>query len=264
MFEGTLFDLSGKAVLVTGGSRGIGAATCRRMAQHGAKVVVSSRKIEACDALAAEINAQGGEAFAHPCNIARKEDLQALVDATLTRWGRIDVLVCNAAVNTYLGPAIGMPDDAFDKVMATNVRSTLWLSHMVLPHMAARGSGSVIIMSSIGGFRGNTALGAYSISKAADMQIARNLAVEWGPKGIRANCLAPGLVRTDGTKMLWSNEPLLRKRTADSPLQRIGEADEIAGAAVFLASPASTFMTGQTIVIDGGVLAGPPDVASQD
>jgi NAD(P)-dependent dehydrogenase (short-subunit alcohol dehydrogenase family) len=259
----SLFDLSGQVAIVTGASRGIGRAIAVRMAQHGARVVVSSRKLDACQEVVDEIATQGGEAFAQACNIGRKEDLQALVDAAMARWGRIDTMVSNAAVNPHFGPSISMPDEAFDKIMASNVRSSLWLAHMVLPGMAERGGGTVIIVSSIAGLRGSPVLGAYGISKAADMQIARNIAVEWGPRNIRANCIAPGLVRTDFARALWENPDILRKRTRDTPLKRIGEPDEIAGAAVFLASAAGSFMTGQTIVIDGGVIAGPPALGEE-
>jgi NAD(P)-dependent dehydrogenase (short-subunit alcohol dehydrogenase family) len=261
--SGTLFDLSGQVVIVTGASRGIGRAIAERMAQHGAKVAVSSRKIEACEEVVQGITERGGEAFAQACNIGRKEDLQALVDATLARWGRIDSVVCNAAINPHFGPSADLPDAVFEKVMATNIRSNLWLAHMAMPGMAERGGGTVIIVSSIAGLRGTPVLGAYGISKAADMQLARNLAVEWGPRNIRVNCIAPGLVRTDFARALWEDPAILRKRTRDTPLQRIGEPDEIAGAAVFLASAAGSFMTGQTIVIDGGVLAGPPMVGEE-
>jgi NAD(P)-dependent dehydrogenase (short-subunit alcohol dehydrogenase family) len=259
--EGTLFDLAGKVAVVTGGSKGIGRAICERLAQHGAKVVVSSRKLDACEQVVEGIRARGGEAVAQAAHIGRKEDLKALVDGTEARWGRIDVLVCNAAVNPYYGPSIGISDDAFDRIMASNIKSNLWLCNMVLPGMAERGGGSAIIVSSIGGFRGSTTLGAYAISKAADMQLARNLACEWGPKGIRVNCIAPGLVKTDFARALWENPDNARKRTRETPLKRLGEPDDIAGAAVFLAAPASAFMTGQTIVVDGGVLAGQPPVS---
>ena len=168
------------------------------------------------------------------------------------------MLVCNAAINPYFGPAAGISDEQFDKIMASNVRSNFWLCNMVLPQMAARGGGSIIIISSIGGLRGSPLLGAYCISKAADMQLARNIAVEWGPKNIRCNCIAPGLIRTDFARALWENPEIERKRTRDTPLRRIGEPDEIAGAAVFLASPAGSFTTGQSFVIDGGVTAGSP------
>jgi NAD(P)-dependent dehydrogenase (short-subunit alcohol dehydrogenase family) len=256
----SLFDLSGQVAVVTGASRGIGRAIALRMAQHGARVVVSSRKLDACQAVVEEIAAAGGEAFAQACNIGRKEDLRALVEAATARWGRIDTAVCNAAINPHFGPSATLPDEVFDKVMATNIKSNLWLANMVMPGMAERGGGAVIVISSIGGFRGSPVIGAYGISKAADMQLVRNLAVEWGPRNVRANCIAPGLVRTDFARALWENPETYRKRTRDTPLQRIGEPDEIAGAAVFLASAAGSFMTGQTIVIDGGVLAGSPSV----
>jgi NAD(P)-dependent dehydrogenase (short-subunit alcohol dehydrogenase family) len=182
--------------------------------------------------------------------------LQSLVDRTAANCGGIDILVENAGVNPFLGPAAKIPDDAYERVMGSNVRSNFWLANMAIPHMVARGGGAVIIISSIGGLRGSSQLGVYALSKAADMQLARNIAVEWGPKNIRANAIAPGLVRTDFARALWENPALYRKRTQGTPLQRIGEPDEIAGAAVFLASAAGSFLTGQTIVIDGGTTAG--------
>ena len=258
MPEPTLFDLTGKVAIVTGGSRGIGRAIAERLAQHGAKVVVSSRKLDACQVVVDGIVAKGGEAVAMACNIGRKPELQALTDATIEKWGGVDILVCNAAINPHFGPAMGIADDIFDKMMATNVKSNMWLSHMCIPSMEARGGGSIVIVSSIGGFKGSVNLGAYAITKAADLQLARNLACEWGPKNIRVNCIAPGLVRTDFARALWEDPVNYKKRTRDTPLKRIGEPDEIAGAAVFLASPAGSFMTGQHMIIDGGVLAGPP------
>jgi len=252
----SLFDLTGKVAIVTGSTKGIGLAIATRFAEHGATVIISSRKVDACDSVAAGIRDKGGKAIAIPCHIGRKEELQNLVEQTLARCGGIDIVVENAAVNPYLGPSAGMPDEAFDRVMGSNVRSNVWLANMTIPHMVARGGGSVIIISSIGGLRGSAQLGAYAISKAADMQLARNIAVEWGPKNIRANAIAPGLIRTDFARALWENPALYRKRTKDTPLQRIGEPDEIAGAAVFLASAAGSFTTGQTIVIDGGTTAG--------
>ena len=258
----SLFDLTGKVAVVTGSSKGIGRAIAERLAEHGARVVVSSRKEDACETVAAGIRARGGQAMVIPCHIARKEALQALVDRTTAAWGGIDILVCNAAVNPYLGPAAGASDEVYERIMGANVRSNFWLCNMVLPQMAVRGGGSVIIISSIGGLRGSAQLGLYAISKAADMQLARNICVEWGPKNIRANAIAPGLVRTDFARALWEDPVLYRKRTKDTPLQRIGEPDEIAGAAVFLASKAGSFMTGQTLVIDGGTTTG--TVASAD
>jgi NAD(P)-dependent dehydrogenase (short-subunit alcohol dehydrogenase family) len=254
----TLFDLKDKVAVITGASRGIGRAIAERLAEHGAKVVISSRKLDACEEVAAAIRARGGEAVARACHIGRKEELQALVDATNAQWGRIDILVCNAAVNPFFGRSVDMPDEAYDRIMNSNVRSNFWLCNMVAPQMAARGDGSIIIVSSIGGFQGSNQLGVYCISKAADMQLARNLAVEWGAQNVRANCIAPGLIRTDFARALWENPVILKKSVETAPLQRIGEPDEIAGAAVFLASKAGSFMTGQTMVIDGGRLAGSP------
>ena len=256
----TLFDLNGKVAVVTGATKGIGKAIAERMAEHGAKVVVSSRKEPACIEVAGEINeAYGkGQEVAAPiaCNISHKDQLQNLVDKTREKFGKIDILVCNAAVNPYFGPSIDCPDEAFDKIFASNVKSNFWLANMVLPEMAERGEGSVIIISSIGGLRGSPILGAYGISKAADFQLARNIAVEWGPKGITANCIAPGLIKTYFSQALWQDEDILKRSTEGAPLRRIGLPDEIAGAAVFLASPAGAFTTGQGIVIDGGVTIG--------
>ncbi len=257
----SLFDLTGKVAIVTGSSRGIGRAIAERLAEHGARVVVSSRKAEACEPVAAAIRAKGGQAIVVPCHIGHKDQLQALVERTTSEWGGIDVLVCNAALNPYFGPSAGIPDEAYDRIMGANVRSNFWLCNMALPGMAARGGGSVIIVSSIAGLRGTPLLAVYGLSKAADMQMARNIAVEWGPKNIRANCIAPGLVRTDFARALWENPELEKKRSRETPLLRIGEPDEIAGAAVFLASPAGSFMTGQSIVIDGGVTIGSPNSA---
>lgn len=248
-----LFDLSGKVALVTGSSRGIGRAIALRLAQHGAKVVVSSRKAEACEKVAAEIRDNGGEALVVPCNISDKAQLQALVDATQQAFGRIDILVCNAAVNPYFGPSAGIPDEAFDKIMQCNIKSNHWLCNMVAPGMSERGDGgSIIIISSVGGLIGSSMLGAYGISKAADMALARNLAVEWGESQIRANCIAPGLIKTDFARALWENPDIAKQATKGYALKRIGEPDEIAGVAVMLASSAGSFLTGQTLVVDGG------------
>jgi NAD(P)-dependent dehydrogenase (short-subunit alcohol dehydrogenase family) len=247
-----LFDLSGKVALVTGSSKGIGRAIAEAMGAFGAKVVVSSRKPAACEEVRDAIVAKGGQAIVIPCNIGSKEELQRLVDETKKAYGPVDVLVCNAAVNPHFGPSQEIPDSAFDKVMATNVRSNHWLCQMTIPSMAERGGGAVIIVSSIGGIKGSANLGAYGISKAADMQMARNLAVEWGPRNVRVNCIAPGLVRTDFAKALWENPDIYAATVRTYPLRRIGEPPEIAGAAVFLASAAGSFTTGQTFVIDGG------------
>ena len=250
----TLFDLSGKTAIVTGSSRGIGRAIAERMAEHGAKVVISSRKAGPCEEVANAINGRHGEgtAIAVPANISSKEDLQRLVDRTNEAFGRIDVLVCNAASNPYFGPMSGISDDQFRKILDNNVIANHWIIQMCAPQMLERKDGAVIIISSIGGLHGSSAIGAYNISKAADFQLARNLAVEWGPSNVRVNCIAPGLIQTDFAKALWENPDILKASTSNAPLKRIGQPDEIAGAAVFLASAAGTFMTGQKIVIDGG------------
>ncbi|MDH4385194.1 MAG: SDR family oxidoreductase [Caulobacter sp.] len=254
MATGSLFDLTGKVAIITGSSRGIGKAIAERMAQHGAKVVISSRKAGPCEEVAAEINtAQGaGTAIAVPANISSKDDLQRLVDETRKAFGRVDVVVCNAASNPYYGPMAGIEDDQFRKILENNVIANHWLISMVIPEMIERKAGSVIIVSSIGGLRGSPIIGAYNVSKAADFQLARNLAHEYGPHGIRVNCIAPGLIKTDFAKALWSNPETLKRATDPVPLRRIGEPDEIAGAAVYLASDAGSFMTGQALVVDGG------------
>lgn len=250
-----LFDLSGKVAVITGSSRGIGRAIAQRMAEHGARVVISSRKAAPCAEVADAINARhgAGRAIVVPANISSKEDLQRLVDETLRQFGRIDVLVCNAASNPYYGPQAGIADEQFRKILDNNIVANHWLISMVAPQMIERRDGSIIIVSSIGGLRGSPVIGAYGISKAADMQLARNLAVEFGPHNVRVNCIAPGLIRTDFAKALWEDEAMLAQRTRTTPLRRIGEPDEIAGAAVFLASQAGSFVTGQSLVIDGGV-----------
>jgi NAD(P)-dependent dehydrogenase (short-subunit alcohol dehydrogenase family) len=250
----SLFDLSGKTALITGATRGIGKSIAMHMAAHGARVVISSRKAEACAEVAAEINAAGGQAFAHACHIGHKEELQALVDATVSKWGQIDVVVCNAATNPTFGPSIKTSDEAFDKVIRTNLNSNVWLCHMTLPAMAQRKDGVIIIISSVGGFIGTALLGAYAISKAADMQLARNLAVEWGPHNIRVNCIAPGVIRTQFARALWADPVRAAAIARMYPLRRLGEPDDVAGTAVLLASRAGNFISGQTIVIDGGGL----------
>jgi len=252
--QGTLFDLTGKVAIITGSSRGIGKAIAERMAQHGAKVVISSRKAGPCEEVAAAINAAEGEgtAIAVPANISSKEDLQRVVDETRKAFGKVDIVVCNAASNPYYGPMAGIEDDQFRKILDNNIVSNHWLINMVIPEMIERNDGAVIIVSSIGGLRGSPVIGAYNISKAADFQLARNLAHEYGRHGIRVNCIAPGLIKTDFAKALWDNPETLKRSTETVPLRRIGEPDEIAGAAVFLASAAGTFMTGQAVVVDGG------------
>jgi NAD(P)-dependent dehydrogenase (short-subunit alcohol dehydrogenase family) len=248
----SLFDLTGKVAVITGSTRGIGRAIAEAMARAGAKVVISSRKADKCAEVAEAIKSEGWEATPIACNIGKREDLERLVTETKQCYGRIDSLVCNAAVNPYFGPMAEAPDEAFTRIIDSNVRSNLWLCNLVIPEMAERRDGSVIIVSSIGGLKGSSVLGLYCISKAADMQLARNLAVEWGPSNIRANCIAPGLVRTDFARALWEDPKTLARAEAAYPLGRIGEPEEIAGMAVLLASRAGNWITGQTFVIDGG------------
>lgn len=251
----SLFSLAGQVAVITGSSRGIGRAIAERMAEHGAKVVISSRKAGPCEEVAAAICKAHGEgaAIAIPANISSKDELRHLVEETERRLGPVDALVCNAASNPYYGPMAGIADEQFRKILENNVIANHWLIGFAAPGMVARKRGSITIVSSIGGLRGSPIIGAYCISKAADMQLARNLAVEYGPHNVRVNCIAPGLIKTDFARALWEDPELLDKRTATTPLRRIGEPDEIAGAAVFLASQAGAFMTGQSLVIDGGV-----------
>ena len=247
------FDLSGKVALITGSTRGIGKSIAEEMARAGAKVVVSSRKAEACEQVRAEFERQGYEVLAQTCNVSRKEELQELVEATLKRWGRIDIAVSNAASNPYYGPLAAIPDDAFDKIFNNNVKSVLWLAAMTLPGMAERGGGSYISVGSIGGIIANTVIGAYGMSKAADHMLVKNLAAEWGPKNVRVNAIAPGLIKTDFAKALWEDPVRRKERESATPLRRLGEPRDIGGVAAFLASDAAAFITGQVIVADGGV-----------
>nr|WP_238942132.1 SDR family oxidoreductase [Marinobacter sediminum] len=252
MMNNPLFDMTGKVALVTGSTKGIGRSIAEEMARLGAKVVISSRKAEACEQVANELKEQGYEAIAIPCHVGKKEDLKNLVEKTNEAWGTIDVLVCNAATNPVYGPTSEMTDEAWDKIMDTNVKGTFWLTNMVLPQMAEQGEGAVVLLSSIAGIRGNTTIGTYGVSKAAEAALARNLAVEWGPKGIRINSIAPGLIKTDFAKALWE-DPVRVKRAEDkTPLRRIGDPVDIAGLAVFLSTKASAYITGQVIVADGG------------
>lgn len=252
-----LFDLTGKTALITGSTKGIGKAIAEQFAAHGAKVTISSRKPGPCEEVAGAINARfgAGTAIACPANISSKDDLQRLVTETNAAFGKIDIVVCNAASNPYYGPMSGISDDQFSKILSNNIISNNWLVQMVAPQMKARNDGAIIIVSSIGGLRASTVIGAYCISKAADVQLARNLAAELGPSNIRVNCISPGLVKTDFAKALWEDQNTREQRESETPLRRLGDPNDIAGAAVFLASKAGSWTTGQNIVIDGGVTA---------
>ena len=250
----SLFDLTGKSAIITGSSRGIGRAIAEAMADQGARVVISSRKPGPCQEVADAINKKHGDgtAIAIPANISSKEDLQAMVDETNKSFGKIDIVVCNAASNPYYGPMSGISDDAFTKILHNNIISNHWLIQMCAPQMRERKDGAVIIVSSIGGLRASPVIGSYNISKAADFQLALNLAAEFGADNIRVNCIAPGLIKTDFAKALWDNPETLKRALTGTPLKRIGDPEEISGAAVYLASRAGAYMTGQMLVVDGG------------
>ncbi len=248
------FDMTGKIAVVTGSSRGIGRAIAEILVAAGARVVISSRKAEVCEGVATAINAEhgAGRAIAVPANISSKPDLERLVAETEVRLGPIDVLVCNAASNPHYGSILDIEDEVFRKILDNNLLSTHWLAQLVAPGMIARRDGAIIIVSSVGALRGSPVIGAYNVSKAADLQLARNLAVELGPHDIRVNCIAPGLIRTDFARALTEDAALLARHNQATPLGRVGEPHEIAGTALLLASSAGRFITGQTIVIDGG------------
>jgi dehydrogenase/reductase SDR family member 4 len=246
-----VFNLTGKVALVTGATRGIGKSIAEELARAGAKVAICSRKADACEETRAEFERDGFQVLARPCNVSRKEELQAFVDATTAKWGAVDIVVANAATNPYYGPLTGITDDAFDKIFANNLKSVLWLAAMTLPGM--KKGGSFILVGSIGGLIANTVIGAYGMSKAAGHHLVRNLAAEWGPKNVRVNAIAPGLIKTEFARALWEDEKRANERIQITPLRRLGEPRDIGGIAVFLASPAAAFITGQCIVADGGV-----------
>ncbi len=248
-----MFDLSGKVAIVTGGSRGIGRSACENLAKAGAKVVVTSRKLDACEDVAKGICDIGGEAIAIASSLGKQDTLKAMVDETIDTWGKVDILICNAAINPYYGPLADLSNEIFDKMMHSNVRDNLFLCKQVLPGMAERKEGCIIVVSSVGGIRGNSVLGAYGMTKAADMALVRNLAVEWGKKNIRINCIAPGLIKTDFARALWENPDMLKHLENMTPIGRIGEPDDIGLLVTFLATNGGNFITGETIVADGGM-----------
>lgn len=251
-----LFDLTGKVAVITGSTRGIGLSIAKSMVAAGSKVVISSRNQSACDEVAQGINVEYGEsrAIAIAASISSKQALKELVDKTRASFGKIDILVCNAASNPYYGPMSGITDEQFRKVFENNVLSNHWLINMVAPEMQERKDGAIVVVSSMGGLIGTDVIGAYNITKAADFQLVRNMAVELGPHNIRVNAIAPGIIRTDFAKALWENPEIEASYKKSSPLERLGEPDDIAGAAVFLASRAGAYMTGQSIVLDGGAI----------
>lgn len=246
------FDLSGQVALVTGATGGLGCAIAEAMAAQGASVVVTDVEEAACRALATRLQAGGASVLARACNLMDSRDIDRLVDAALAHFGRIDALVCNAGVQGRAGPLGEVAEEEWDQVMGLNLRSAVWLSTRVIPGMAQRGSGSVTFMASIASLRGNKAIGLYGLSKAGLAQLARNLAVEWGPAGVRVNAISPGLIRTPLAQPLLADPAFMARRLAHTPLRRIGEPAEVAGLAVLLASAAGAFITGQNLVVDGG------------
>jgi NAD(P)-dependent dehydrogenase (short-subunit alcohol dehydrogenase family) len=248
----TLFDLTGKVAVITGSTKGIGKAIAEEYAKAGARVVISSRKADVCEQVANELKSKGFDALPIACHVGDKAQLQNLVDKTIEAWGRIDILVCNAATNPVYGATSTVSDEAFDKIMGTNVKGTFWLCNMVIPQMVNLGGGSIVLLSSIAGLRASANIGVYGMSKAAEAGLARNLSLEWGPHNIRVNSIAPGLIRTDFAQALLDDPDRLKRVEEKLPLRRVGEPEDIAGVALFLASAAGAYVTGQTIVADGG------------
>lgn len=252
MSTSTLFDLTGKVTVVTGATRGIGLGIAEEMARAGARVIISGNEVEACAEVAANLRAQGLDVIGIPCDVADREQLRSLVDRSIAQRGQIDVLVCNAGVAPHAGPLASASDRDWDLTMTINLRSVLWLTGLVIPGMAQRRDGSVIMTCSLSSVRGNKSIGLYGLSKAGIAQLARNLAVEWGPSNVRVNAISPGLIRTEFARPILDNPQGLERRLSLTPLRRAGEVREIAGVAVMLASAAGTFITGQNLIVDGG------------
>ncbi|HSD74531.1 MAG TPA: SDR family oxidoreductase [Steroidobacteraceae bacterium] len=246
------FRLDGKVALITGSSRGIGRAIAEQMARAGARVVISSRKLDACETVRDELKARGHEALAIACNVSRREEIDNLVERTLEACGRIDILVANAAANPHYGPLSSISEEAWNKILDTNLSASLWLANRVLPGMAERDGGAMILLSSVSALMGTALIGAYAVSKAAELQLTRNLAMEWGRKGVRVNAIAPGVIQTEFARALWENPAATKRIESLNCIGRLGVPEDVAGAALFLASDASRFITGQTLVIDGG------------
>ena len=255
--ESRLFDLRDKVAIITDSSRGIGYASAKGMAEHGANVVISSRKREGCEAAAAEINRlinqdHGGEAIAVPCNIGRKDELRTLVDTAVSTWGKVDIVMANAAIHPWIGSMLELKDETFNKFMQVNVQSNIWLAQMTVPGMVERGYGRFILLASIVGLFGDAVTGTYGLTKAADMQLVRNMTMEFAARGVTANCIAPGTFKTEMARTQWEDPEMVNWYSERNPSKRFGDTDEIAGLAVALASPSGGYINGQTIAVDGG------------
>lgn len=248
------FNLNGKVAIITGSSKGIGKSIARGLAENGAKVVISSRKQEAVDAVAAEFKNAGLEATGIQCHIGDAEQRKGLIDKTLETYGSIDILVNNAAINPYYGPLEGSDELVFDKIMEVNVKAPWILSNLALPHMKQQGAGSIINISSVEGLRPGFGLGLYSATKSALIMLTKNQAKEWGRHGVRANVICPGLIKTKFSEGLWADENLVNRFTKALPLQRIAAPEEMAGLVMLLASEAGSYMTGGVYTADGGYM----------
>lgn len=244
----SLFDLTGRTALVTGACGGLGQAIVRALATHGARVLVSDVSSDACRQQAANLLAQGHDAQAYPADLTSEQEIEHLCHTA----GHVDILVCNAGIQGPAGPMAAATDDDWQRLFDLNLRSSTRLTSRLIPAMATRGEGSVVLMSSIAGLRGNKAIGLYGMSKAALAQLARNLAVEWGPQGVRINAVSPGLIRTPLATDLMADSAFMARRMQATPLRRVGEPEEVAGVVVMLASRAGGFVTGHNLVVDGG------------
>lgn len=249
-----IFNLNGKVALVTGASKGIGESIAQYLAAYGAKVVINSRKQEAVDEVAQAIRTEGGEAVGVAGQVGNIDDCKTIFDATMAAYGRVDILINNAATNPVFGPVENTDERAFNKIMDVNVKAPFELAKMCLPVMQANGGGSIINISSIGGVSPEPMLGIYSVSKAALISLTKVMAAEWGKHNIRANVICPGLIQTKFSEALWSNDKILNKMMKELPLSKVGQPEEIASLALFLASNASGYCTGAVFTADGGYL----------
>lgn len=251
-----LFSLAGKVALITGATRGIGLAIAREYGRAGARLAISSESADDCRRVAAELCEEGIEACAFPADLTLRHQVQGLAMQVTKHFGRLDVLVCNAGVSPHMGPLASASEEQWELTMTVNLRSAVWLTNALLPDMAANGGGSVVLMASIAGVRGNKGIGLYGLSKAALAQLARNLAVEWGPANVRVNAISPGVIETEFARPLTTQPAVMEKRLALTPLRRIGTPAEVAAVALLLAAPGGAFITGQNLLVDGGTTIG--------